>query len=223
MLKHLKPFIPKKGILALYPGQFNLGESPVWHPQFDKFFLVDGYGNKFSSLDTVTKELNDYPIDNDHPSSLAPAKDGFVASFSSGGFGKITLTPSFTFSYFFNQPCKQTNPDLVRFNDGKCDPKGRFIAGTMNLERKKENSNFYTLDSSTKEPRILVPEVAITNGPTWSLDGKTFFYVDSKFPPIYKADYDLETGTISNRTTFMEYHEDVGGHFDGAAIDKDGF
>jgi L-arabinonolactonase len=97
------------------------------------------------------------------------------------------------------------------------------VFGTMNMERSTDNSHIFILDSKDSEPRILVPNVTITNGPTWSLDGKTFYYVDSANPPVYACDYDLENGTLSNKRVFCESNELTYRAFDGATIDTQGF
>ena len=83
--------VPKNGIKGLFPQYFSLGEAPMWHPEYQKFFVVDIYGNKFCSICPKTNTKVDYEIQGDNVSALAPAKGGLAATFSKGGFGKISF------------------------------------------------------------------------------------------------------------------------------------
>ena len=54
-----------------------------------------------------------------------------------------------------------------RFNDGKCDPKGRFWAGTMQLEGKARTGALYRLDGDLSVHRLM-EGVGISNGLAWA-------------------------------------------------------
>jgi len=220
---------PKNGVKPLFPGADNLGEGPVWHPEFQKFFWIDIYGSKMSSLDPKTQVREDYkdfsllknPEEN--LTTLAPMKGGFIASLMWGGFCTISFPELEITQLSKEYPSSMVTEAKIRFNDGKCDPMGRMVGGTMNMEWSTDNSHIFILDTKDSEPRILVENVAITNGPTWSLDGKTFYYVDSMNPPVYACDYDLETGTLSNKRALAHKTELTTFAFDGATIDTQGF
>jgi len=90
---------------------------------------------------------------------------------------------------------------LERFNDGKCDPKGRVFIGTV-LESSPggapvvEGGSLYTLQGSTFIKQST--GFTITNGMAWSNDplSKHFYLNDSEGRKIYIFNYDLETGTL---------------------------
>ena len=42
-------------------------------------------------------------------------------------------------------------------------------------------------------------DIAISNGPCWSPDNRTFYFSDSLSYSIYAYDYDLQTGGVANR------------------------
>uniref|UniRef100_A0A4W5JL16 Regucalcin n=1 Tax=Hucho hucho TaxID=62062 RepID=A0A4W5JL16_9TELE len=112
-----------------------------------------------------------------------------------------------------------------RFNEGKVDPAGRLFAGTMAMEERptvlelKQGSLF-----SLNKDHIVVKhfnQVDISNGLDWSLDHKTFYYIDSLTYTVEAFNYDINTGSISNRQ--MVYKMDEGeGIPDGMCIDADG-
>jgi len=117
----------------------------------------------------------------------------------------------------------------TRFNDGKCDPKGRLWAGTMgpevgNARVEPEAGALYCLDVDRSIEKK-VSKVHISNGLAWTDDNKTFFYIDSIPRKVFAYDYDLETGAISNKRTAVEFPPDTLDTYgvpDGMTIDTDG-
>merc|ERR550532_660465 len=97
----------------------------------------------------------------------------------------------------------------TRFNDGKCDAKGRLWAGTMgpevgNAKVEPEAGALYCLDVDRSIEKK-VSKVHISNGMAWTEDNKTMYYIDSIPRKVYAYDFDLETGNISNRRTAVEF------------------
>jgi len=106
-----------------------------------------------------------------------------------------------------------------RMNDAGCDPVGRLWAGTLTVAQRPGASALYRLDDSTLT-RVL-DDVALSNGLAWSPDGSTFYYVDTSTELIDAFDYDMATGTIAARRTFVDLH-DVPGRPDGLTVDAEG-
>jgi sugar lactone lactonase YvrE len=69
----------------------------------------------------------------------------------------------------------------VRFNDGACDPAGRFWAGTVAADVRPGAAALYRLDPDGTVTTVL-DGVTESNGLGWSLDGGTFYYIDSGEP-----------------------------------------
>ena len=72
-------------------------------------------------------------------------------------------------------------PDLPdnRFNDGKCDPQGRFWAGTMDaVNWSAPAGNLYRLDPDKTITRMQ-ENVICSNGSGWSPDGRKMYYTES--------------------------------------------
>ena len=86
----------------------------------------------------------------------------------------------------------------VRFNDGVCDPVGRFWAGTVAADRRAGAGALYRLDPSG-EITVVLDGVTESNGLGWSPDGGTFYYIDSGAshePRIRAFPCDLAAGTL---------------------------
>ena len=108
-----------------------------------------------------------------------------------------------------------------RFNDGKCDPRGRLWAGTMSLDQKQGAGALYMLDAAGNV-RKMVDRVSISNGICWSHDRKTMYYIDTPTQKVVAYDYDDETGDIANPRTVVEIDPAEGGP-DGMTIDERGY
>jgi sugar lactone lactonase YvrE len=107
-----------------------------------------------------------------------------------------------------------------RFNDGKCDPRGRFWAGTMSMSREARAASLYVLDPDLSVRRVL-QSVTTSNGLDWSPDHSTLYYIDTPTLQVSAFDYDEETGTIERRRVIIDFPQGMG-RPDGMTIDVEG-
>jgi sugar lactone lactonase YvrE len=108
-----------------------------------------------------------------------------------------------------------------RFNDGKCDPAGRFLAGTMKKSPDGEAAgSLYSFDPHTGV-RKLLDGLVIPNGLGWSPDYHQFYLGDSMSRDVWVFDYDLEKGEISNRRVAYTLPPGIA-VADGLTTDMDG-
>ncbi|MFN3255119.1 MAG: SMP-30/gluconolactonase/LRE family protein [Ilumatobacter sp.] len=112
-----------------------------------------------------------------------------------------------------------TQPATIRLNDGKPDPCGRFVGGTMGDPPQPGLGGLWAFENGRATQ--LLADVAISNGLCWSADGETLFYIDTPTRRVDAFDYDLATGSISNRRTAVSI-PDGAGDPDGMTIDADG-
>ncbi len=104
--------------------------------------------------------------------------------------------------------------DGMRLNEGKVDPAGRWVTGSMNLVGDEPNGAFYTV--TTEGSRVLTGGIGTANGLEWSLDGTGIFFTDTAVGTIYHGRY-----SASGEVTDVEvFHH--GAPHDGLAIDLDG-
>ncbi len=105
------------------------------------------------------------------------------------------------------------------FNDGKCDPAGRFWAGT-HFSGSEQLGSLYRLDPDLSVHRM-VEGVKGSNGIAWSLDGTQMYYIDTALRLVYAFDYGVETGEIENRRIAFDVPKEMG-YPDGMTIDSEG-
>ncbi|HEX6720340.1 MAG TPA: SMP-30/gluconolactonase/LRE family protein, partial [Burkholderiaceae bacterium] len=111
-------------------------------------------------------------------------------------------------------------PATNRFNDGKCDARGRFWGGTMDFDCVAPSGAFYAYDVSGRCVRHALG-FAVTNGPAWSLDGRTMFINDTVNGNVFAWDFDADSGALSNRRLWLRFAPGDGLP-DGMTLDAQG-
>ncbi len=108
----------------------------------------------------------------------------------------------------------------LRMNDGTVDPAGRLLAGSMAYDVDEGAGCLYRLDTDRSLTTVLT-DVTISNGLDFSPHSTLCYFVDSPLKRIDAFDYDLSTGTLSNRRHFADTSARPGIP-DGLTVDADG-
>jgi sugar lactone lactonase YvrE len=194
----------------------QLGEGPLWHPDEKRLYWVDITGQDLFRTDTALTEVEHF-----HFGTTIGAfgfhRDGGLILATGKGFA--FWQPGDTEPEWLWNPLPTDRPE-VRMNDGKVDPAGRFWAGS--IDTGKIEAELYRIDPDGGQHAIL-HKMGISNGLGWSPDRKTMYVTDSHRYTIDAFDYDLATGEISNRRSFIQLpkdeHEIVP---DGLCVDAEG-
>jgi sugar lactone lactonase YvrE len=114
----------------------------------------------------------------------------------------------------------------MRLNDGRCDRQGRFWAGSMvlNMGANAANGSLYRYSAGQTGPlEARLGGFIVPNGLGFSPDGRTLYLSDSHplVRQIWAFDYDIDTGTPTNRRLFVDMNQ-YEGRPDGAAVDAEG-
>lgn len=192
-----------------------LGESPLWDYREERLYWIDIESKQIHALKLDSGEYAVWSV---------PSRPGSIALHDNGG---LLVALSNELVHFLPQsgkimPIEGTRIEGgVRFNDGKCDSKGRFWVGSMDLKEKNPIGILYCLDN---KGRLIQKdqEIVISNGLGWSPDQKTMYFTDSPKRILYRYDFNLETGAISNRRIFAQVPDDAG-YPDGLCVDQAGY
>lgn len=108
-----------------------------------------------------------------------------------------------------------------RFNDGKCDPAGRFWAGTMEHDE-KENAlgSLYCLYHDLNVGKKL-SGLYVSNGMAWSSDQTKMYFIDTLTYKVQCFAYDLSTGEIEFERDAVKIDPEKLGAPDGMTIDAE--
>ena len=103
----------------------------------------------------------------------------------------------------------------IRFNEGKCDPFGRFLVGSMNLTTGEPDGALYSIEPDGTT-RLLRGGFGVTNGIEWSDDGSTMYVTDTSVSTVFRASYGPD-GALGELEPFV-----VGAAHDGLVRDDEG-
>ena len=198
----------------------ELGEGPRWDARTGTLLWVDIlagdlYVGELSGAAVVTrKKLNvGRPL-----GAVAPCENVNGGWIAAAGAGFAHIAPDGAVREL-PQP-EAVGEGRTRMNDGACDPRGSFWAGSMAYDNTPGAGSLYRFVDGACE-RVLTG-LTIPNGLGWNPDGSAMYVTDSASGRIDEFDLDPSTGDLAHRRTVV--HLDNGeGSPDGLAIDADGF
>lgn len=193
----------------------QLGEGPVWDVDEQALYFIDATACAIWRYDPASDEFNHWKTPA-QIGSLALRKNGGAVVALASGFHLFDFNTGI--ATFVSDP--ESTERRTKFNDGKVDRQGRFVAGTVDIMIKEPLGSIYRLD-----PDMTVATLdrgfRVSNGPCWSPDGRTLYCADSVLDTIFAYDYDPDRGSASNRRVFAETSA-LGGVPDGATVDAEG-
>jgi sugar lactone lactonase YvrE len=142
--------------------------------------------------------------------AVAPADDG--SWIVAGQDGVLVREPGGAIS---SGPALLPSGSGRRLNDGKPDPQGRYLVGTLPLEGSSTTEELYLLDHGTV--RVLDADLTLSNGLAWSADGSLFYSVDSERRTVFRRGWGPD-GPVGPRETFVVLEA---GYPDGMTIDAE--
>ncbi|MEH6569909.1 MAG: SMP-30/gluconolactonase/LRE family protein [Halioglobus sp.] len=196
----------------------ELGEGVIWDARGGAFWWTDIDGRKIYRYQPADKLLESW-VTPERLGCFAMVvdRDYLVCGFESG------------FAYFNPrngavQCLHKVDEDnkSTRLNDGRADRQGRFWAGSM-VEDKQAGAPagaLYCLDGRLNFSSK-VSGLSISNGLCWSPDSVFLYHTDTPTRRIDRYEFDENTASISNRTTFAQT---ANGCFpDGSTVDSAGY
>lgn len=205
----------REDIRCVLPGEDFLGEGPFWSTTDQRLHWVDILAPRVITGDPETGERSFLPMSELVGVAIPKVSGGFVCATETG---IKSLSADGTLTTLADPEAER--PDN-RFNDGKCDARGRLWVGTLAINTEPGRGALWRVDPDGAVTRM-ADRIHISNGLGWSPDNRTFYFTDSGKRTIYAYDFDLEAGEIANRRVFAEIaaHDGVP---DGLTVDAEGF
>lgn len=203
-------------------GPDRVGESPVWDVRLQALWWVDIESRRVRRWSQSSGQLMAWSLP-ERVGCIALAEDGRVIAAMETRISAARLGEDG--SVALEDLALATFPaEGIRFNDGRCDARGRLWVGTMLMEQSQNRAlgGMYCLD----ERGLTGPHVEglyTSNGSGFSPDGKTFYLSDSHplSQQVWAFDFDVERGELSARRSFLDMRQ-MAGRPDGAAVDSQG-
>jgi sugar lactone lactonase YvrE len=192
-------------------AQARLGEGPCWDAELEALIWVDILR---CEVHLSTRDDDRVYRTPDYPGAAVPLRDGGLL-LAMGGFAALDLDSGQT-----SEVARlQLQPD-VRMNDGKCDPAGRFWAGTMELDGAPDRGALYRLDGPAAACRM-VETVTISNGLGWSPDGEWMYHIDTPTKTVRRFEFDVAGGELGRPSVLVDTRAHPGSP-DGMTVDAEG-
>lgn len=187
------------------------GEGPTWDSAENcllwldipngQLYFTEADGTRRSTMDLGTVVGAAMPAEGG--GWLLAARNGFLAMDTSG----------------VQSPVLDVNAADQRFNDAKCDPRGRAFAGSVADGARHAGGTLYRLDPGPVAAPV-VDGVTISNGLGWSSDQRTMYYIDSRTQEVRAFAYDPDTGAMGEGRVLVRI-ETPGVLPDGMCVDDE--
>ncbi|KAG6911899.1 hypothetical protein DXG01_000146 [Tephrocybe rancida] len=185
-----------------------LGEGPLYDSRTFTLHFVDIIEKRVFHLDTRNLDLQIEQFDGsvtclalrkDNPGVRVHLGSRLLSKFASqlacaaaAGFAILEGNSSLK---YISEPFSADIVAHTRFNDGGCDSKGRFFAGTIYSKDQGVPGLLYRYDPNNNTC------VVVDEGP-FTVGTDEFYFTDSLNNKIYAYDYD--DGNLSNRRVFVD-------------------
>ena len=195
------------------PGTDFLAEGPDWDAASGRLTWVDILAPALVTADPSTGRRTSRPLPELIGCAVPRAGGGFVCGTETGiraldDDGTLTTLAT-----------PEADRPGNRFNDGKCDSRGRFWVGSLAINTEPGHGALWRYDGS--EAVRMLDGLHIANGLGWSPDDRTFYFTDSGSRTIWAFDFDAGTGAIAERRVFATLASNEGVP-DGLAVDVEG-
>jgi sugar lactone lactonase YvrE len=203
---------------CVLPAQAALGECPRWDERRGKLWWVDIVAPALHCFDPASG--NDIAISMpEHIGCFSLTEEGgFVAGMRTGIFllddsGRVV-----------RKLCDNPeNPATSRFNDGRCDARGRFWLGTLDEPKASSAASLYRYSGSAL--KTVDVGLLTSNGMAFSSDSRWCYHSDTPRFIIYRHAYDIDSGEVGPREDWVKFTPTAADRSrpDGASVDSEGF
>lgn len=201
---------------CVVPCNDVLGECPLWDERAGMLWWVDSRAPAVRCWAPGSNKVQSFAL---------PVVVGSIALGEHGGMIAATAAGLQAFDPDNGGLAPLCDPEAHlpenRFNDGRCDRQGRFLAGTMSDVRREPTGSLYRFDSDAGCTRLF-GGIIVPNSLAFSPDGATLYFADTYRERITAFDYDVAGGTPSNPRLFASTtgHQ---GRPDGSCVDAEGY
>jgi sugar lactone lactonase YvrE len=199
------------------PARHRLGESIIWHVARRCYFWIDLLDPALWCHDPATGATSHKAIDLPPPigSIAATSNPDLLMLAHRGGLSLLDVRSMEITPY-----CDpEGGRDAIIYNDMKTDRWGRLWVGSSHEREQEARGALWCVESRTRWA-LADAGFAISNGPAFSVDGRTMFFNDSAGRKTFAYDIAPDHLTARNRRILVT-HPESDGLPDGAVVDSE--
>ncbi|MEQ3552640.1 SMP-30/gluconolactonase/LRE family protein [Pseudonocardia nematodicida] len=194
---------------------FRLAEGPVW----------DAVRNRLLWVDILDGVVMQGVLDADGRIQAGPmwrSRD-MIGAVAVADDGRIVVAARETIAVLRPDGSMMDGPRVIpagarrRLNDGAIDPGGRFVVGTLSLDKPSMGETLVRWEDDGSLT-VIDGDLTLSNGVAWSADGRVMYNVDTMRGVVFTREYDPVSGAAGQRHVHLRLD---GGHPDGIAVDAE--
>ena len=194
-----------------------LGEGPVWDPERQRLMWVDiqrelvfiGALSADGTVDIVERVKT----------------PGLVCAVAVSRPGDMLIAGAERIAMQSADGVVSLGPRVIphgsgrRLNDGKPDPAGQFVVGTLSLLGDSSSEALLRVENNG-QVTVIDDDLMLSNGLAWTADGARMYNVDTVRRVVFSRSYDAVTGDVGSREEVVRAER---GSPDGLCVDAEGF
>ena len=191
-----------------------VGENPLWNPDDQRLYWTDNRSQRVHRLDPATGSVE----------TVVEGQSFYAFTLQADGSLVLFMDRTRVGAAQAGGPVRLIIDGLpgegeARFNDVVADRSGRVVAGAIPPEGGTGSLYSVGPDGSAT---LLASGLEMPNGMAFSFDDRLLYVAETRGKRIALFDYDLDSGTVSNRRVFIDLSGVEGGSPDGITLDADG-
>ena len=202
-------------------GGNELGEGPIWCDRERALYWADIRGPALHRFDPATGATRAWPMPDFLGSFVIRERGGLLLALRGG---LRAFDPATGASQALVHPESDRTTERYaqnRYNDGKCDRRGRFWVGTMTDRTPREAVGaLYRIDADLSSHRLL-DGISVPNSLAWSPDDRVMYFADTAVSRIEAYAFDVASGSLGPSRILAEPGA-APGRPDGSTVDEAG-
>lgn len=206
----------RDSVRVAHPQVHELAEGPFWDPIRARLLWVDIRRGRVYSADLTPEGLLEIRDELSLDETV-----GAVAASATGAW----LIAGAERLYVRDEAGDlHAGPRLIdgdasrRLNDGKPDPIGRYLVGSLSLAGPSKREELVQIDRDGSIA-VIDDDLTLSNGLAWSRDGSRLYSVDTERRVVFVRSYDVASGRVGPRSAHLFFDD---GYPDGMCIDAEG-
>jgi sugar lactone lactonase YvrE len=191
----------------------KVGENPLWNERDGRLYWADIETGRLFRVEHSSGQHECFYRSSSMIGGFSFQVDGSLLLFEVDRIGVLSEAGE------YRTLAQGIDHHMVRFNDVIADPEGRVFAGTIGKTDASGGLYRVELDGRVE---LLWSGTGCANGMGFTPDLRQLYWTDSTAQLIYIADYDRQSGALTNRREFCRVPPEEGTP-DGLCVDCEGY